>query len=122
MNKIIFSFIECFYLIYMMIYFKTTMNFASKKSLFTNSFLYHPVDKAKEPRNMICPMGHYLAYIGSIFILLRLFFENSLNKKYLKLYHYPLMVILIMFTLINLNSFIYLLPLFMYEIFIYPNF
>ena len=105
-----------------MIYFKTTINFASKLSLFKNEYLYHPVYKVKEPRNMICPMGHYLAYIGSVFIIIRLFFENSLNKNYLKLYHYPLMIILIIITLINMNSFIYLLPLFIYEIFIYPNF
>ena len=122
MIKNIFSFIECFYLIYMMIYFKTKINFASKFSLFTNNLLYHPVVSVKEPINMICPVGHYLAYIGSIFIIIRLFFGNSLHKKYLDKFHYPLMIIILLFSLINFNSFIYLIPLFLYEIFIYPNF
>ena len=105
-----------------MIYFKTKINFASKFSLFTNNLFYHPIEPVNEPINMICPIGHCLAYIGVIFIIIRLFFKNSLHKKYLYNFHYPIVFIIILFSLINFNSFVYLVPLFLYEIFIYPNF
>lgn len=115
MKCFLISLIESIYIIYILCYFKTKTNFAHPLSYINNPFFYHPVYKIDSERNLICPFGHMMSYIVAVFILVRcLFCENS-KMIYMKYYHYNILLIGIILSLMNFNAFIYLLPVFIYE-------
>ena len=115
MNCLILGLIESIYIIYILCYFKTKTNFAHPFSYINNPFFYHPIGKIDNEKNLICPVGHMMAYIGAIFIISRCLFSPSATQLYFKKYHFKIIVVSILFSLINFNAFIYLLPVFIYE-------
>ena len=100
----------------MLCFFKTKYSVAHPLSHFNNDIFHHPIGIKKEPKNMICVFGHYMAYIISIFILFReLILKNiTLKNNYLK-YHNILIYILFILCLINFNALLYMLPIFLFE-------
>ena len=111
---------ECVYIIYIMCFFKTKKNFAHPLSYFENKLLYHPIDNLNYPENLICPLGHIFAYLSVIFILVRNFLSINMKKIYLEKYHKKILIIVFIFSLANFNALIYLMPVFIYELFFYP--
>ena len=115
MNCLLTSIIESIYIIYILCFFKTKINFAHPITYFNNSFFYHPIGKINNERNLICPFGHLMAYIVVIFILTRCFFTLTMKQNYFKKYHYNILIIGILLSIMNFNAFIYLLPVFLFE-------
>ena len=101
--------LEMGYIIYMFFLFKTKWSIHHPFE-FHNvfSFLKHPVYTGIV-ENKICDFGRLMAIIFSILILLRQQYTNKrLNKTIVNL--------TIFFSiLMNLNAFIYLIPIFIYE-------
>lgn len=115
MNCLIISLIEIIYVIYILCYFKTKINFAHPLSHISNTFFYHPIGEIKREKNLICPFGHMMAYIVALFILSRCFFSELTRENYLKIYHNKIIIIGVLLSLINFNAFVYMLPVFIYE-------
>ena len=99
---------EAIYVLYMLKYFKTTINFAHPLVEFSSNYFKHPIEVINEPMNLICNLGHDGAILLSFVIILRLFNINIINK-------YILAFIFIL-SLMNFNALVYLLPFFIYEI------
>jgi hypothetical protein len=104
-----------FYLIYMFRYFKTKISFTHpleflmmSKSLeyFKHSLTYGSYE------SKICPFGHDAIFVLVIFILFRWKF-NFLNKV-----SKIMLVIVFIISLLNLNAVIYLIPYFIFELFL----
>ena len=114
----ILSIIQSIYIIFILNFFKTTYSLAHPITYFSNSLLYHPIGISKEPRSMICKLGHKMSYYLALFILLRGLLLSH-TKKYSKLLKYSSLLILIFtvtLSMLNLNAVIYLLPHFYIEI------
>ena len=124
MLSILITLLECSYIIYMMCFFKTKYSLAHPMSHFNNDIFYHPIGIKKEPKNMICKFGHYMAYIVSIFLIFReLFLKNEHFKIIYLKYHNIIIYISIILCLINFNALLYMLPIIIFERFIkYTNF
>ena len=108
------SIIESIYIIYFLNYFKTTTNFAHPNTFFNNFLFHHHIGKTKKPRNMICPFGHIMSWLFSVYLIFRYFnFNKNLNNK--------LLIISGLLSLINFNVLVYLIPIFFIEIIITQN-
>lgn len=108
MNKLYISILESIYLIYMYNFFKTSINFDILKIEWNNDFLKHLTNDEYGLR--ICPFGQ----IAIIFLVLLLLARNFMNikTKYINNVFY---IALGLSLLTNLNSFVYLLPVFLVE-------
>jgi hypothetical protein len=101
--------LEIAYINYMFFIFKTKWSIHHPLE-FNNvsSFFKHPINTGLF-ENKICDFGRYMAIIFSILILLREKYPNKgLNKTVVNL-------TIIFSILMNLNAFIYLIPVFLYE-------
>ena len=106
------SIIECIYLIYMFRYFKTRKDF----NIFTspkNWLLKHTTDDNYSLR--ICPFGQVAIFV-LVFILLARHFLNI--PQYLI---YMTLVVSFLLSLININALVYLLPVWIMEIYYLVN-
>ena len=103
------------YIIYILNYFKTTINFAHPLTYFNNKYLYHPIMNTDEPTSMICKLGNDGAWLISLFLVLRFYL---LKKETIKTY--SILVYLIVFSLsfLNFNAVLYLIPYFLIEFYI----
>ena len=115
-KNIYLNLIESVYIIYMFNYFKTRLYIHHPfEYLLLNesvySFLKHPISSI-EYENKICPLGNLVGYIFAIWIFLRNYFESKIINKVI------IYLILIGSLILNLNAFIYFIPLFIYEILI----
>ena len=117
MDNLLILLLECYYIIYMLIFFKTQYNIAHPLTYFKNDMFFHPIGMSSYPKSMICKFGKYMAIISSIFLFIRFFlFENSnFRNIYLK-YHKTMIYILITLCFINLNALLYMIPIFMLEL------
>jgi hypothetical protein len=112
MNKdLLITIIESFYVIYMFNFFKTTLYIHHPfESLFfgLSNYLKHPIESS-EYDSKICPLGNIVGYIFGLLIIFRYLYKNRINK----------LIILSLFfgtLLTNINSFIYFIPIFFYEL------
>ena len=114
----IISIIQALYIIFILNFFKTKYSFAHPITFFSNSLLYHPIGVSKEPRSMICKLGHQMSYYLALFIVLRGFILTYTKKYTVILKNISLIILIFTVTLsmLNLNAVIYLLPHFYIEI------
>ena len=122
MNKneffIILNIIEAFYILYMFNYFKTKYSVHLSWEYITqkHSFLRHPI-KTGVYESKICPLGNLVGWLLPIWIFLRTYsYIYKINSKYISILNYILWgVIFILSFFMNLNAFIYLIPVFILE-------
>lgn len=117
MNKKIISLLLAIYILYMFQFFKTTVSlnhplemiFTNKLNKInnTNQFTHSSENKYE---SKICPFGHKIIWLLIIFLTIRYFI--NIPKKI----NLAIMIIVCLFSLLNLNAFIYLLPYYIIEI------
>ena len=130
------TFVEAFYIVYMWNYFKT-------KYVFHNvwewqvmnrlpSFFKHNVDDkhidslrlfyVEEYSSKICPLGNISAFFLAAWVI----FRDKLNDKYLTIFNKNVknkfnkivfFSVMILSFIMNLNAFIYFIPVFYYELY-----
>lgn len=119
MNKITkYSFIEALYVIYMLNYFKTRYSLAHPLSNFDSSYLAHPIGVSETPVSNICEFGHSASWFLALFILFRVCFVKSRYVKYVSLF---VLVIVASVSMLNFNAVAYLVPYFIFEIYLLKN-
>ena len=130
-KSILISMLEAFYVLYMWNYFKTKYSFhnvweaplLNRKEL--PEFFKHEMNTGLY-ENKICPLGNLAGYLLAAWILLR---ENFIyrmknrnliisKRKISKLNRILFIIVAIVAFIMNLNAFIYLIPVFIYEIFL----
>ena len=123
MKKIIlFSLLESFYVYYMYNNFKTKVSFHNPVEILiqkgnTTDYFRHPIS-TNIYESKICPLGKFVSKILVLWIFGRFFLNKNKMLKYNKI----LFIILSLSTLImNMNSFIYYIPIYIYEFFIFPK-
>lgn len=117
----IISYVEAFYIVYMLNYFKTTivldhgiiLNFLNKIGINSECINHHTSIKLEEPINMVCPFGHFISWFIGLFIIIR----NYIPK--LKEYNTVIFIMILIGSFMNINVLIYLLPIFIIEIYLY---
>ena len=122
MNKIFFiSIIEAIYIYYMWNIFKTEKSFHNpleiiiqKKNIY--NFVQHPISNGIY-ESKICPLGNLVSKILVIWIFLRLFLNKKIMLKYNKIIFITLFVCSL---ILNMNSFIYYIPIYLYEFYFFP--
>ena len=78
-------------------------------------FLDHPINRIETPMSLVCPLGNFAGWFFGIFFILRNFFELKKCNKYL-------LLILFIGSFMNMNVLIYLIPIFIIEIYLgYTN-
>lgn len=122
------------YLVYMLNWFKTTWNFAPPISKFASEYLAHPVEILHIPINPVCKFGNTFSWIGaaglicrglSLDLLVSLDMSNSLsfnpyiNIVMFNVLYYYLAILGFMLSLMNLNVTVYLLPILIFEFYIF---
>lgn len=124
----IIPFIEATYIIYMWNFFKTTYAFHNiwETSLMSHKnipdFFKHQIN-ISEYSSKICPLGNLSAYLLAIWILLtRIILPTKISQstqETLKTANKTIFIITaILAFIMNLNAFIYLIPVFIYELFL----
>ena len=114
---IIISLVEAIYVIYMLNFFKTRYSFAHPLTYFDNRILRHPIGKSSESQSQICPFGHVGAYVIAFFIIVRLItlHYNIININTLLLFNRLALMAVFIFSLLNFNAVLYLIPFFIIE-------
>lgn len=114
---IIVSVIEAAYVIYILRYFKTRYSLAHPLVKFKSEFLRHPIGTSPEPVSNICPFGHLGALLiaAAIFIRLFLTLNKAFSKSLIKMYSRMAVFIVFIFSLMNMNAVLYLIPFFLSE-------
>lgn len=134
-KRIVISVLESFYIIYMWNYFKTRYSFhniweaplMNKREM--PEYFKHKINTGVY-ENKICPLGNTAGYLLAAWILLR---ENFLyqmkdrnlvisKRKISKLNKILFITVAILAFIMNLNAFIYLIPVFIFEIFLQNGF
>jgi hypothetical protein len=109
-------YIKGLYIIYMFNYFKTTYSLHHPwEQLFTgniSNWLQHPI-KSGQYENKICPFGNIAAFAIAIWFIV--YYHLPQNSKNITIHKTLLIFILIISLVMNLNAFLYFLPLFIYE-------
>lgn len=115
---------DAVYIVFILNYFKTKYSFAHPLTYFDNKFIYHPIGKSKIPVSNICPFGHLCSWFLAAFILIRLFlvYYTKISINLIKNMSYFVLIITILFSLMNFNAVIYLIPHFIIESFIIKNY
>ena len=119
MNKIaLYSLIEAFYVVYILNYFKTRYSLAHPLSDFSSSYFAHPIGVSSTPISNICEFGHNASWLLAAFILLRICFVKSRYNRYVSIF---VLIIVGSISMLNLNAVVYLLPYFIFEIYLLKN-
>ena len=121
MNQIVISIIESVYIFYMYNLFKTKISFHSPLEILIqknniNNFIKHSVSTGIY-ESKICPLGNYV----SILLILWIISRNFIKKNIISVNNFIFSIVFICSFILNINSFIYLIPVFFYEFFIYPK-
>ena len=120
------SVIEGLYIIYMFIFFKTCFSLEIGRlqlenitRFFSNLFkfnveklLYHPTQKCVDPVSQICLFGKYAAVLIFVFLVMRHYCEG------LKKINMYVFLVIFLFSFMNYNAVLYLVPVFILEILI----
>jgi len=119
MNKNINTFIEIGYIVFMWNYFKTKYSFHNlwETPLMNHkqipSFFKHTINTGNY-ESKICPLGNVAAFALALWVFFRdIIFNNSLRLKKLNIFIFSIVVVLSF--IMNLNAFIYFIPVFIYE-------
>jgi hypothetical protein len=119
MNKNINTFIEMVYIIFMWNFFKTNYSFHNiwEAPLMNHKqmpqFFKHTIDTGIY-ESKICPLGNAAAFALAGWIFFRdVISKNSLRMKKLNLLIFS--TVLILSFIMNLNAFVYFIPIFIYE-------
>ena len=106
--------IESFYIYYMYNIFKTTLYFHHPLELVIqnshiNNYFKHPISN-EIYESKICPFGNLVGKVLAIWILLRIKLLNIQKINYI-----IWIMVLIGSLVMNMNAFIYLIPVFIFE-------
>lgn len=114
MNKIL-LFLETLYIYFMFNHFKTTISVHHPfENIVGGNFLAHPISTGLY-ESKICPFGNLVGKLFLIWTLAILF----LDKKRFDTIHKIFIVLLFIGSLLlNLNAFIYMIPVFLYEFYL----
>lgn len=112
------SIIEAIYVIYMMNYFKTnySLHLPFEKITQYHKFLMHPINTGRY-ESKVCPFGNLSGFLIAIWIIIRIIYRYNKVVPYINM-----TIWFIVFTLsfiMNINCFIYLIPVFLLEIIFY---
>jgi len=126
MNLPILTLFEIIYLFYMFIIFKTKININHPYEYYlTNKlsdFFKHPIEN-HEYGNKICPFGKVCIILLIFFIVLRYIYINKYFKnitfKYLNI---VIIILSVLFSLLNMNAVLYIIPFVIVEILIIKNY
>jgi hypothetical protein len=131
MNKQLFimiTIIECFYIYYMYNSFKTKISFHHPLEILIqtnsiNNYIKHPINNGIY-ESKICKLGNHVSLVIIVYLLLRLYIiitstENSRNNV-INFNYFLFSGILIISFLMNFNAFLYLVPIYVYELYFYP--
>jgi hypothetical protein len=123
LNKEIISIVEAVYIIFMFNYFKTTialdrgciLNLLKNIGLYSNKLNHYTqgMYKLEEPINMVCPFGHFISWFIGLFLILRNYYPK-INK-----YNNIVLTLLFVGSWMNINVLIYIIPIFIIEIYLY---
>jgi hypothetical protein len=116
-HKLIITCILAVYVIFMLRYFKTKYSFAHPLSDFSDAYFKHPVGQTKKVQSQICRFGHDASFVLGGFLILK---ELLHNNKYISTDFYTgisrlCFVTVFVFSLMNFNAVIYLIPFFIVE-------
>ena len=119
MNKNINTFIEIGYIVFMWNYFKTKYSFHNlwETPLMNHkqipSFFKHTINTGNY-ESKICPLGNVAAFALAGWVFFRdIIVKNSLRLKKINIFIFSL--VLVLSFAMNLNAFIYFIPVFIYE-------
>lgn len=116
-EPLLISIIEAIYVIYMFNYFKTRYSL-SFPVIYYNSYFTHPIGKHKYPKSNICKFGHDMSWLIAIYLIIMGYLFSIYKKnKYLSSINRLVLFTIFLFSLLNLNAVVYLLPIFIIEIF-----
>ena len=118
---ILLDFIESFYIYFMYNIFKTKISFNHPlenilmKQPMSNYFK-HPI-QSDIYENKICPFGKLVSKMLVIWIFIRRYLSKKHKKTIKKINKFIFILVLIGSLIMNLNSFIYLIPIFIFELY-----
>lgn len=117
---IIISLVSAVYVVYMLRHFKTRYSLAHPLIKFKTEFLRHPIGTSPEPISNICPFGHLGALIIASAIIVRLFLVTNkvVPINLIKMYSRMAVFLVFIFSLMNMNAVVYLIPFFVSEYYI----
>ena len=123
MNKILYiTLIESIYIYFMYNLFKTKISFHNPIEIYIQNknishFLKHPVYNGSY-ESKICPFGKFVSIVLIIWLYVRLY---SKKEEIIKINYLIFILVFIGSFMMNLNSFIYFLPIYIYEFILYPK-
>ena len=128
MNKqlfIVITIIECFYIYYMYNLFKTKISFHHPLEILLqtnniNNYIKHPINNGVY-ESKICKMGNHVSLLIVLYLLIRLCiiinFTKNTKNNIIKFNYFLFSCILIISFLMNFNAFLYLVPVYVYELY-----
>lgn len=119
MNCKLISLFLAIYIVYMLNFFKTTVNLAHPLTFFDNDYLYHPIRNSDVKQNMICRLGNDASWILALFLLLRFVL---LKKVDLRTYSLLVYIVVMIMSFLNFNAVLYLIPYFILELMVIKSF
>lgn len=116
-NKLLYSLMEGIYILYMFNFFKTTWSIHHPLEMLfqNNNYLQHPISSG-EYENKICKLGNLTGMFLFFWFILRWKLNENARKKWNKII---LIIIATVSLLMNINAFIYLLPIIVIEYYIH---
>jgi hypothetical protein len=114
------SIIEAIYVIYMLRYFKTTLNINhSFENNITNisDYFLHPIN-SQLYESKICQFGKDASLLIGFYLIIRFLLKEYMNI-YKPFINKLITGIILICSFMNMNAFFYLLPFFIYEFIIY---
>ena len=118
MKYIIINILEVVYIIYMFVIFQTKYSIHHPLEYIMESklsnFFSHPIS-SDIYESKICSFGKYLAKLSVIFFILRIIYYLYFDTKETWISFYIINLVLALSLIMNLNAFIYLIPIFIIE-------
>ena len=111
------SLIEIIYVIFFLNYFKTKYSIAHPLSYFDNKYLYHPIGKSDIPVSNVCKFGQDASWLIGLVILIRTIVVSNklLGINLIRNFSSFTLITIIIFSLLNFNVLLYLVPFFITE-------
>ena len=114
MNNIL-LFLETFYIYFMFNHFKTTISVHHPfENILYGDFFTHPISSGLY-ESKICPLGNLVGKLFLIWSLVALFLDK---KRFDTIHRIFIVLLFIGSLLLNLNAFIYMVPVFLFEIYL----
>lgn len=88
-----------------------TTFFLKNFNLNVTNLLYHPTEESKVPINQICMFGKISSFIIFFYLILRHYSDGIMKYNNLVIF------IIFLFTFLNYNAILYLIPFFLIEFF-----